>query len=248
MSFDINTFRSNLNQYGVARKSHFDVLISPGGINRTQRDALPFTNLNVDADFQRVLSMRCETANFPGRSILTTENRIYGPTRKYAYGTNHGELSMSFLCSKNFRERVFFEQWQENIVGLDKLNDTYNTYSMGYYDDYTANLGIRQYNEAGGKEYSVLFRRAYPVNIGPMELDRGSEDLQRFSVDFTFEYWTRSSDWFDEAMQVATPFSLGIFGGVIGAVGGVLGSRLPVSAQRGIGAATGIPNIINNIL
>ena len=51
------------------------------------------------------------------------------PTRQIASGFSYAEVSATFRCSRDMREKRYFETWQ-------KLAYNPQTWSMQYYEDY----------------------------------------------------------------------------------------------------------------
>ena len=72
---DIQEFRSSFTN-DLAKPSRFKVLINiPGALGTTMNS--------------RTLSLRCENASIPGRTLATSDLRIYGPTEKYPYQSTY---------------------------------------------------------------------------------------------------------------------------------------------------------------
>jgi hypothetical protein len=86
----------------------------------------------------RQVVMSCESTSIPGRSLGSTPNKVYGPPMKYPYNIIYPDLDMTFRVHNNMTERKFFEAWQECAV-------SYTTNDANYYDEYVADIVIRQY-------------------------------------------------------------------------------------------------------
>ena len=61
-------------------------------------------------------SFRCEKAEFPGRTIATTDDTHSGPTLKLPYDMTYNDITLSIICSEDMKERMFFERWMDLIV------------------------------------------------------------------------------------------------------------------------------------
>ena len=129
---------------GYALPSRYEVvLLPPQGSRAKPQGALSniFAKVmqeNTGEGTTRKTGLQCESISFPGRNIDTTEDtNIYGPVRQIAQGYSYADLTAVFRCSSDYREKLFFETWQ-------RLAYNPQTWSMGYYDDYTGGIQIFQ--------------------------------------------------------------------------------------------------------
>ena len=237
MSFNIQNFNSNLNQYGVSKQSHFEVFFP---LHNGDQRAANGQQLN--------LGFRCETAMLPGQSIATVENRTYGPQRKMAYGNIYTDMSFSLLCSTNLREKVFFDDWVNYIVGVNSSTNNH-TYDVKYFIDYARPVNIKQFDPNGKVIYSVNLIQAYPLAVSPLSLNHDSSDVHKLSVTMTYHRWELDHNWVDGTLPQPKPaMGLGSFlGGWVGPVLGVASGFLPSRAAQILGASTAIPNIARNL-
>ena len=104
---------------GYARANRYEVMLNaPTGEKGT-------TPTNLQNIFSKVMGqakgdgtvrktgLRCESISFPGRNLDTTpDTNIYGPTREIVNGFSFAEISGTFVCSSDMREKLFFETWQ----------------------------------------------------------------------------------------------------------------------------------------
>ena len=98
MAGNISDFLSHIKDRGIAKTSHFDVRIWPVDVGFPS------------PDISQLLTLRCETAELPGRQIVTTDNKIYGPIYKVPYQTLYSEITMTFVDTAELDIRKFFEQ------------------------------------------------------------------------------------------------------------------------------------------
>ena len=175
MSFKPGELLATLNKNGVAKSSHFEVQITGPGTTGEEND----------------LMFRADACELPGRTISTSEYRIYGPIRKVAYASTYTDTSIGFLCSEDLREKRYFEEWQDIIMhhratsGMSAKH-TKGRYETGYYEDYVRTIEIRQYNVSGAKQSTHYLDEAYPIGIAPIALSWGNEELIRLQVTFAF--------------------------------------------------------------
>ena len=175
MSFKPSELLATLNKNGVAKSSHFEVQITGPGTTGEEND----------------LMFRADACELPGRTISTSEYRIYGPIRKVAYASTYTDTSIGFLCSEDLREKRYFDEWQDIIMhhratsGMSAKH-TKGRYETGYYEDYVRTIEIRQYNVSGAKQSTHYLDEAYPIGIAPIALSWGNEELIRLQVTFAF--------------------------------------------------------------
>ena len=87
MSFKPDELLATLNKNGVAKSSHFEVQITGPGTTEEEND----------------LMFRADACELPGRTISTSEYRIYGPIRKIAYASTYTDTTIGFLCSADLK-------------------------------------------------------------------------------------------------------------------------------------------------
>ena len=201
MAFKINEFTSNLNAAGYAKQDRFEVRVIPpssgsgGGSalgrlisglsllgGRVGEIAGVLSSLGEGVDTFH-LALRADAAELPGRAVQTLDNRYYGPLRK------SGDTTISFICSEDLREKLFFEKWQDLIVGKHRepgTNADSESFNAGYYDDYVSSIEIVQLNENNDITFEMKLLEAYPLQIAPLPLNWGSDELHKLSVTFAY--------------------------------------------------------------
>ena len=100
---------------GFARPSRYEVLLIPPGTRSSGSSIANIFQQVVGEMTQdgtvRQTGLRCEAIAFPGRTIdVTTDENIYGPVRSLATGYTYGDLSATFQCSSDMKERKLFEK------------------------------------------------------------------------------------------------------------------------------------------
>ena len=102
---------------GFSRPSRYEVLLlPPTGTKGTGGDSINIMSQEMrralgDQTVRRT-SMRCESISFPGRNLDTTpDTNIYGPTREIVDGYSFANVSASFQCGIDMREKLYFETW-----------------------------------------------------------------------------------------------------------------------------------------
>lgn len=174
MSGNINEFKSSF-KTDLARPNRFDVSIP-----------IPYVLIPYLSDAKN-LSMRCEHADIPGRTFMTTERKIGStPNQKFPYQTAYNEMTLTFIVGDDMKEKIFFDAWQELI-------NPSQTYNFKYKNDYVVDISINQYNVSNELTYTAALLDAFPVSVSQMDLDWSSDGYHKLSVTFAFTQWRNNS-------------------------------------------------------
>ena len=180
MTFNVNNILSSLNKQGFARSSHFEVQITgPYGL-----------------DAERDMLYRADSASLPGRSITTVDTKFtnYGPMNKVRYAQVYADTNVTFLLREDMREKEYFEQWQNKMVGTGAFTTTGSrfsraTFNTKYFDQYAGILTIRQYG-AGGELRSIhSLVEAYPLMMGDVQMGWGDDAPAKLAITFAYKYY-----------------------------------------------------------
>lgn len=248
MSFSPNLFLSHMKAMGgPAKTSRFDVLLPiPTYVgsfigNTTLNSLLNFPNTFGDLitdvlsgtnkssaysnpTISRYLSLQCETAELPGRTLQTSERKIYGPSIKIPYQTQFQDITLTFLSTNDFYERKLFEKWIESIMPLDTNN-------LRYPDDkdsrYLTKITIMQYDEFVKQVYAVNLIDAFPIGISSQQLSWSDDNVHRLSVQFAY---TKYQPVYDGAYDAGKVFE---------ALVGSIGARVQSSAGNAVSNVLG---------
>lgn len=169
----ISNFLSSFNTE-LARPHHFDVSVAlPPALSDYKRS-------------ERVLSLRCESTELPGRSLMTTSMKIYGVEEKFPYMSSYNDISLIFIVGDDMIEKKIFESW----INFIHPNVTFN---FKYKEDYARDMTITQYDLKKNISYQVSLINAYPVAVNPLSLDWGSDGYHKLNVTFVYDYWKNIS-------------------------------------------------------
>lgn len=142
--------------------------------------------VSANPSISRYLALQCEMAELPGKTILTQESKIYGPSVKVPYQTQYNEITFTFLCTNEFYERKLFDRWLECIMPTD-------THNLRYAKDnatrYMCDPTIIQYDDFIKEIYAVQLIDAFPIGISSQPLSWGEDGFHRLSVQFTYSYY-----------------------------------------------------------
>ena len=206
MSFSPQLFLSNIKaKDGLARPSRYEVILPiPSYIDKfISSSALEkFFNIpnNIIAEIttgngrdetktsnpalSRYLALQCESAELPGKTLLTQDVKIYGPGFKVPYQTQYTETTLTFVCTNEFYERKLFERWMEAIMPTDTNN---LRYSKDEESRYMTNIQIIQYDDFIKKIFIIELLDAFPISIASQPLSWSEEGFHRVSVQFTYQ-------------------------------------------------------------
>jgi len=173
MAGSIAEFKSSFSKE-LARPSKFDVNIPiPLGL-------IPYLGTS------RMLTMRCENAELPGRTIATTSMKIYGVEEKFPYMSSYNDMSLTFIVSDDMKEKKFFDAW------LNWINPN-SSFNLKYKKDYSVGLRINQYDVRNEVSYSADLVDAYPIAVNGMDLNWSADGYHKLTVTFAYTSWRDNS-------------------------------------------------------
>ena len=166
-----NNIRASLNR-DLAIPSDFRVVITPPG---------SIMSLMTAGE----LAFRCESTTLPGRTLATSDLRIYGPSEKFPYQTTYEDIVMTFICSGSMAEKTFFDGW----LGLINPSSKWN---FEYKENYATTIEIDQFDRQFKKPYKVKLVDAFPISVNQLDLDwSNNSTYHKLSVTFAYTSWER---------------------------------------------------------
>ena len=209
MSFSPQLFLSNMKAHdGPAKPSRFEVILPiPSYINSFVSNSVLEQLINLpnnivssisdifsapqdpatrttNASLSRYLALQCETAELPGRTLLTQDVKIYGPTFKVPYQSQYNDINLGFICTNDFYERKLFDRWIEAIHPSDTNN---MRFPKGNETRYMCNITIIQYDDFIKQIYSVQLIDAFPIGVAAQPLSWTEDNFHRLSVQFAYQ-------------------------------------------------------------
>jgi hypothetical protein len=210
MSFSPQLFLSNLNSKdGLAKSNRYEVILPiPAYINEFVGNSFIESLLNLpnniiadisdivrgntqdtqsrsdNPSLSRYLALQCESAELPGKSLITADAKIYGPTFKVPYQTQYSDTNLTFLCTNEFYERKLFERWMEGIMPSDTNN---LRFPKGKTSRYLTNIKIVQYDEFIRQIFAIELIDAFPIGISAQPLSWSEEGFHRLTVQFAYQ-------------------------------------------------------------
>ena len=134
------------------------------------------------------LTMLCDTATLPTKSLATFEKTIYGPVKAMPYRMTFTEASMSFIMTDGMEEKKYFDAWQNKIVDEKSGN-------LGYFDDYVCDINIKKFGRTAGSigntpTYEVTLFDAWPSIVSEIQLSHsGGTEAMKLPITFQFKKW-----------------------------------------------------------
>ena len=134
------------------------------------------------------LTMLCDTATLPTKSLATFEKSIYGPVKAMPYRMTFTEASMSFIMTDSMGEKHYFDAWQNMIVDQ-------KTGNVGFFNDYICDITISKFGRAANDfedrpTYEVTLFDAWPSIVSEVQLSHsGGTEAMKLPVTFQFKKW-----------------------------------------------------------
>jgi hypothetical protein len=174
----LQKFIGNINRIGgLSKTNRFKVLI-----------ILPPPIASRSGISGEELSLVCETAELPGKTLQTAEAKVYGPTYKIPYQKQFQDISLTFLCSVGGIERSFFNGWIEYIMPESTNNIRFREGPEGY----QTTIQISHLTESDSTIRTVVLRDAFPIGYASQQLNWGDDGFQKLTVQFAYR------DFFEE--------------------------------------------------
>ena len=150
------------------------------------------------------LTMLCDTATLPTKSLATFEKSIYGPVKAMPYRMTFTEASMSFIMTDSMGEKHYFDAWQNMIVDQ-------KTGNVGFFNDYICDITISKFgraaNDFGDKPtYEVTLFDAWPSIVSEVQLSHsGGTEAMKLPVTFQFRKWESDEHEFGPSTGAGGP-------------------------------------------
>ena len=178
---DISAFKSKLNG-GGARPNQFEVIINYPS--------------NIGGSASEVGRFLITTAELPGQTMGVTPVYYRGRLIKLAGDKEFAPFSCSVINDSNFTVRNALEAWMEYIERkLDKTGEQNPSL-------YQRSIEINQLDREGRTLRTYLLDGAFPVEIGPVQLDFGSNDqISTFGVSFQYQTFALVGTPANEALE-----------------------------------------------
>jgi hypothetical protein len=171
---DVSAFKSKLSG-GGARPNQFEVVIR-----------YPTVLGGIAGEMGRFL---ITTAELPGQTLGVTPVYYRGRLIKLAGDKEFAPFSCSIINDNNFTIRNALENW------MNYIEDRVTKAGEQSPQRYQSIIDIYQLDRNGSTLRQYKLRDAFPVEVGPVQLDFGSNDqLSTFGVSLQYQSFTFSSN------------------------------------------------------
>ena len=172
----VGRFLGLIGSNGLARKNRYRVQVEGLGPNKAIRKV---PNLDLAS-----LNLMCESIAFPAQNLRSTPDSLrFGPEREQVQGVTYGEITASFICSTDMREKLFFEAWHKIVFNQD-------SWEVNYYNQFIGSMRITQDDRKDDAAYAVKLFEVYPKTITQMDVGYAQNDIyQSLSIEFQYHKW-----------------------------------------------------------
>jgi hypothetical protein len=124
------------------------------------------------------------TTKLPGYEIQTADIAFQGMNYKVATSASMGGTwDCEFLVDDAHEIRLRFLQWMGSIYDPERQ---VAGSPLFYKSD---NVTVSQLNRIGSSVFTYQFIGLFPTNVGEITLDHGTQDPEKFSVTFAYDYY-----------------------------------------------------------
>lgn len=180
--FDLSNFRNQ----NLLRSCKFAIRIDrhPAILSEYRRSDL------------RQFSFLCDSIEFPGRSILTTDFNIPGRQKiRTPFKREFNEITLTFYHNTRFPIYEYFTAWEDEI-SLDSARTSYfseittNIHLFQFYDT-TSNAAFLGLGGSGSHvkyvQMSVQLLNAYPISVSSLPSNWADDGFHKLSATFFYE-------------------------------------------------------------
>ena len=173
----LSGFQAEIAKSGFAPANKYDVAIK-GGPSPIATEAM---------------LLRCSDVSMAGRTLNTALINEYGLIKKMVYRNTFTDFSMSFICSKDMREKKYFNNWMNKMSptpGPD-LGTVNGAFDVGYYDDYIAYVSVFLLDDTLNTGYHIHYHEAYPLSMTELQLGYATNNsFLKLTVNWAYAFWT----------------------------------------------------------
>ena len=182
--FNLDSFTGAIGKYGLASPNKFQVAIfGPGGESSGED-----------------INLMCESASIAGRSVQSIMDLRYGLRREIAYNAPvYNPITLSFLCTGEYREKDYFDRWNNKIV------NSATGFDVAYYKDYIGSMTVTTLDKNGKpnkNSYEIKYEEVYPKDITAIELNHSTTNATvKLTVTMNYSKWTTKSIPYHDLLQ-----------------------------------------------
>jgi len=188
MPFNINDFTQNINDYGTASSSKYDINISlPIALQDTSFSL-------ITASMNDLIPFRADDVTTPGVALLTNDTNKWGigPRIKQPYNAVLSPVTIRFIADSSGELEAFFNTWFNLGFNYSEDSSTVPTFNANYRSDVVSSqINIIKYDRTGNVINSYNLYNALPVMISPIRMGWDEQNqIIKFMVSFTYQSFT----------------------------------------------------------
>jgi len=178
MAFNIRDVRRGLLQDG-ARASHFTVEIE-----------LPNALAALNPIDSEKISLTGKASSYPKSNNQPVEVDYFGRKIKLAGNRTFEDWTITFYNDQDFSVKSLFENWLAAINGHE---NNVRQPAFGVDETQASYKGFGKINAWGKTGLNIVKRYEmfglFPIDVGELEADWGNNEVQTFTVTFSYDYW-----------------------------------------------------------
>lgn len=192
--FRASEFITKINDLGgPARTNKFDVEITvPEGVKTHFTDKTEFT---FESSY---LSILCDSASIPYKSIGTSEHRINGFSEFKPHSINFDrQTTLNFVLNDGIKTgseptnghyiKAFFDSWMDYIIDSNDLNQS--NFYLRYFEQYAGEIKVTPRKIDLGKISETTMYGVFPINVGALSYNQRESNISTLTVIFAFDRW-----------------------------------------------------------
>jgi hypothetical protein len=201
MSFNVNRFKQNINDFGYAKPNLFEVFVGTPNFFQNKNIRVGGRETSVKG-LNDLLRFRIEQVMVPGVSLMSVDTNRYGigPTQKMPFNAQYTDTTFSILLDRNTDLWDFWYNWTNGIFNFNGQEPDGNnvftggripTYTTEYKDEYSTNMMIVMYDQTGKTIKTINLYEAFPSSIRSIPLGwNDNNNLIRLAISVTYSSYT----------------------------------------------------------
>jgi hypothetical protein len=209
MPFNINTFKTEIANYGYLQTNKYQVYVTPPPLLTGTSLSVPsapdlgqtaLSNIVSITDISQRLMFRAESINVPSVSLAIQDVNRYGVgiAQKQPYNASFNTLNMTFISDGYGEIWQFWYQWMQSIFqfsgsdtstagGGGSISNNSGNYSLQYKDQYSTTITLNMFDNYGNLAQAIDYTQAYPYAVNDIQLNwNDSNQLLKINVAIAF--------------------------------------------------------------
>ena len=198
MSFNINSFKTNIADFGYLKTNRFELIIAPPPILQNSSNSNRGTPTAISEIVQNI-RFRADQARIPSIALNTTDINRYGagPSQKMPVSAQFAEIPISIISDGYGDIWQFWHNWTKGVYDFTGASYASSgqssrtaTYTADYRDNYSTTIEIIVYDEFNNAIQKVDLYEAYPIMVRDIPLNWADQNILRININLTFKEYT----------------------------------------------------------